>query len=195
VTAQVPDTIVIDGTEHGIAGIDGGPLFDPAVHRIELAMLHTACWRGHICAYTLWDERLLLHALTVGPDTTVDGVAVSTGPSFSGELFADNGYGEYMVAPMRLEIPFSGRLLAARGLLVSLHVNMGFAPGWKYEHVIELILDEGRLVGRRDRSGDIAEIRRAILEGELPDPDGERGGRDWVNRTFDLDYDRTFPRR
>ncbi|WP_188193174.1 hypothetical protein [Nonomuraea sp. SYSU D8015] len=47
---------------------------------------------------------------------------------------------------------------------------------------------------RRDRSPEIAEIRRAVVMGEIPEPDGGRGAPDWVSRTFDQDYGRTFPR-
>ncbi|MFI7701082.1 hypothetical protein [Nonomuraea sp. NPDC049480] len=194
-TAQIPDTVAIDGTEHAIVAIDGGPLFDPARHGIKVAMLHTGCWRGHICAYTVGDSRLHLHALTLGPQTTVHGHPVSARPRFLGAGFADDGYGEYTAAPLRLEIPFSGRLLAARDFISGLYMHMGFAPGWKYEHVIELVLDGGHVTERRDRSREIVEIRRSIVGGEIPDPDGRRGAPGWVKQTFDLAYDRTFPRR
>lgn len=192
-TAQIPDTIAIDGTEHDLVAIDGGPLFDPADHGIEPAPLHTACYRNFICAYTIRDDRLLLHALTLGSNATVEGAPISVRTTLLGAEIADED-GEWTAAPLRLEIPFAGRLLAARGFIDDLYVHMGFPPGWKYEHVIELILDGGQVTERWDRSHEIAEIRHAIAQGEIPEPDGERGAPGWVSRTFDQDYGRTFPR-
>jgi hypothetical protein len=194
VTAQIHDTVILDGKDHDLVAVDGGPLFDPAGHGIELAMISTACWRGHVCVYTIKDDRLLLETLMLGGKATVGGERVSTRPAFAGVRFTPNGYGEYLAEPLSLEIPFSGRLAAAR-TCVGEYVHMGFAPGWKYARVIELTLENGRLTRRRDRSAQAAVLRQAIERGELPDPDGTRGAPGWVSRSFELDYDRTFPGR
>ncbi|WP_344872156.1 hypothetical protein [Nonomuraea antimicrobica] len=194
-TAQIPDTIVVDATPHVLAAVDGAePLFEPTGHGIVPGPFHTACYRGFVCSFTVDDGRLLLWELTLGPHATVAGRPVSGGTEIFGTPLAeDTDDGSFTVAPLRVDVPFTGRLLAGRGLIEDLHVNMGYAPGWKYEHVVELVLDRGRLAGRRDRSPEVAAIRRAILAGTLPDPDGERGGKGWVTRTFSLAFERTFP--
>ncbi|TMR09263.1 hypothetical protein ETD86_44380 [Nonomuraea turkmeniaca] len=142
-TSQIPDIVVIDCIDHAIAGIDGGPLFDPADHGIEPGFFSTGCWRGCYCDYVIRHGRLLLYRLTFG-EQAVGGDRPS---ALFGAPVEEQEFGEFTVDPPRLEILFSGRLLGA------------------------------------------------ILEGDLLDPDGVRGARGWVQRTFELDYGRTFPGR
>jgi hypothetical protein len=43
VSAQVADNIELDGQMYDVAGVRGGPLLDPAAHRIKPAAMSTAC--------------------------------------------------------------------------------------------------------------------------------------------------------
>jgi len=73
------------------------------------------------------------------------------------------------------------------------YVHMGFHPAWKFQEVVELVADRGEVTATRDRSAELAAIRQRIQNGDLPDPDGPRGGKRWIDRTFTLGYDRSIP--
>ncbi len=147
-TAQQSDTIVWRRREYALAEADGEPLFDPADHGLEVRMISTACWRGFICRYEVDDGELVLRALTVGMD---EPPAELFGATWDDQVL---GY-----APIRVAVPFTGRMLVADGFIPKLYVHMGFHPAWKYTEVHELAFASGRLTGHHDRSTDMAEIR------------------------------------
>ncbi|NRQ40658.1 hypothetical protein HII36_53945 [Nonomuraea sp. NN258] len=194
-TAQVSDSVVVDGVRYEVAGIDGGPLFDPETHGIIPIGSNTACWRGYICDYAVESGRFLLAELTLDTQSQVRGLPVGRGTAVFG-VHGRRGDWGHVFAPSRLDVPFTGALLLGRDFIDDLYLHMGFHPAWKYEHVAELVLRDGRLIEWRDCSAEIAEIRRAIVAGETRHPDGRQaapGDLAWINRTFTLDYDRTFP--
>lgn len=192
-TAQVSDTVVFRGKTYSIAGVLGGPLFDPAEFGIEPVMMNTACWRGYVCTYGFTRERLHLVELEIGSRSLFHGAAM-TGES---ELFgvlpeADRGWGAFKYAGLDVAIPFSGGLLLGADFIRSLYVHMGFHPAWKFCSVVEVLLDEGRVTEWHDRSIDVERIRHAIESGESPEPDRRKDMHSWIERTFTLDYGRTF---
>lgn len=170
-TAQIPDEVVWQGEEYALAGIDGGPLFDPAEHGLELRMISTACWRGHVCTYGVVSDRLELTSLTVGMDDPP--------AELLGAPLVPSEYGEIRYQPLRLPIPFTGGLLIGAGFIHRLYVHMGFHPAWKYERVHELVFDAGRLTAHHDRSAAMAQVR---------DNDPNVKPDDWITATFDRSY-------
>ena len=54
-------------------------------------------------------------------------------------------------------------LLIAADFIRDLYVHMGFHPAWKYEVVLELIFEHGRLTREFERSDEMAEIRSRFL--------------------------------
>lgn len=90
------------------------------------------------------------------------------------------------MAGLAIPIPFTGGMLLGQGFIDRLYVHMGFHPAWKYTRVVELRLDGGRLVDQCDRSAEMAELRRRIEAGEVPDPLRSRA--DWIQASFTLDY-------
>jgi hypothetical protein len=174
-TAQMPDLFVWRGHEYALVGIDGGPLFDPADHGLEVRMISTACWRGYICRYAVDGDELVIRGLMVGmdePPTELFGAARDSG-------------GWYQ--PVRVPVPFTGGLLVGDGFVRELYVHMGFHPAWKYRHVHELLFESGRLTAHHDRSAAMAEIRGS--EPQLrPDSHDADETRRWIERTFDRSY-------
>jgi hypothetical protein len=194
-TAQVPDSVWLDGQEFVIAGVDGGRLFDPTDHQLRPAMISTACWRGYVCSYAVAAHQLVLDELVVGMESTIDGREVVTGARFlGGDAEQDDSQSCYVFRDLGWPVPFTGGLLLGDGFVESTYVHMGFHPAWKYERVVELVVEDGRVQSVRDRSDEVARIRRAIETGEREDPDGARGGIGWIQRTFKFDYTRTFGR-
>jgi hypothetical protein len=196
VTAQVADNVELDGQMYDVAGVRGGPLFDPAAHRIKPGMLSTACWRGYICWYSVMDSSLRLVRLVVGEESRMAGRKVSSSTTLLGRSFAPTrswpAHG-WEVAGLDMLIPITGSLLVGQGFIQSTYVHMGFHPAWKFETVIELSFENGAVTAARDRSGEVAAFRQRLESGAAADPDGPRGGTSWVERTFSLDYSRSLP--
>jgi hypothetical protein len=192
-TAQAPDVVRYAGRDYELAGVRGTGLFDPRDHGVEFVATTTANWRGHVPVYVVRDERLVLDALRdVGlPD-------VDPGEPLGEDLPRINGvapvWGEWSLEYRDLDLPlaFTGGLLLASGFLAELYVHMGFAPAWKFEVVHELVFEDGRLVRAHDRSAQVARVREEILRGQRDDPDDAANTIEWIARTFELDYGRTF---
>jgi hypothetical protein len=195
VTAQISDCVILGGTEFAVAGVSGEGLFDPQANGLAPSMINTACWRGYVCWYAVGDDRLILDQLVLGGETTLDGEAIEPGASVLGQPAhpSQDGFfaGCLQLRRLRMPVPFSGGLLLGEGFVSSTYVHMGFHPAWRYESVVELLAHEGRVTEIADRSAEMAAIRRRIAEGDQADPDGERGGPVWIERTFTLDYTRS----
>lgn len=191
VTAQAPDQVEIDGVEHAIAGVSGTGLFEPAEHGVQPFMIHTGCWRGFICTYAVAGDAFTLRDLRLGRASTIGGEPIEEGTPLLGAAAALDG-GEWVFRYDAYVVPFTGTLLAGDGFVWSTYVHMGYAPAWKYERVVELAVDAGRVTARRDLSEQMAALR-AEYERAAADPDGDRSDTPgWIARTFGLGYDRTF---
>jgi hypothetical protein len=175
-TAQIPDTADYQGTRYALAGVSGRGLFDPAKHGIAVGVLSTACWRGYLCEYAVEHGELLLTALELG------------GAKPPAELFGAQAQLGYSARywPIRVRQPFTGGLLFGDGFIRQLYVHMGYHPAWKYETVLELTFDDGRLESVRDRSEAMAARRAA--QGSLR-PTDVRDLSAWIETTFDHSYE------
>jgi hypothetical protein len=194
-TAQVPDTVLLDGERLVIAGVSGHGLFRPEDHHLRPAMIHTACWRGYVCQYVVANGRLVLGELHLGSGSEIDGQGIGPGTRLLGGSAARQGIadgGGYVYRSLGWPVPFTGGLLLGADFVRSTYVHMGFHPAWKFGRVIELVVEHGVVQAGHDRSAAVAERRRAIEAGELADPDGSPGGMAWIERTFTLDYSRTY---
>jgi hypothetical protein len=195
VTAQVPDTVLLDGEQFAIAGVSGHGLFEPEEHHLRPAMISTACWRGYVCQYAVAGGRLVLDELHLGSGSEIDGQEIGPGTPLLGGSAARQGIpdgGGYVYRNLGWPAPFTGGLLLGADFVRSTYVHMGFHPAWKFGRVIELLVERGSVQAAHDRSAVVAGRRRAIEAGELADPDGSPGGIDWIERTFTLDYTRTY---
>ena len=195
VTAQIPDFVILRGIAFALAGVSGEGLFDPQASGLAPSVINTACWRGYVCWYGVGDDRLILDRLVLGGASTLDGEEIEEGTTVLGRPAhaSDDGLfaGCLDIRRVGLPVPFSGGLLLGDGFVGSTYVHMGFHPAWRYESVIELLVREGRVTAIADRSAQMAAIRSRIAEGSQTDPDGERGGPAWIERTFTLDYTRS----
>ncbi len=163
---------------------------------LEPLSVFSACWRGYFASFALIDNRLVLDALDVsllkrtqgkgkppsylqllGP--TINGVAPE-GPPEGDKVRAFNNH----YRGLAYHLDYSGGLLLAEGFIRQLYVHMGFHPAWKYENVIELVFQNGRLVSESDKSSEIANVRARAAAGP-----GDRGDiAAWVERCFDRNY-------
>ena len=190
VTAQIPDTVLLEGRELAIAGVQGTGLFDPLDHGLAPRMIHTACWRGYLCRYAVADGELVVDQLTLGAGSTLDEQEITRTTTVLGG-HADTSERGLVYRDLNRPVPFTGGLLLGAGFVQSTYVHMGFHPAWKFEQVAELLAEGGRVTAVADRSEEMARLRERIQADQTADPDGGRGLPDWIERTFTLDYSRS----
>jgi hypothetical protein len=154
-TAQIPDTILLQGAEQVLVAWDGTGLFDPYEHGLRPQWSSTDCYRGYTCTYAIGDGSLrlrsvLFHNLGLsGPEEV---------PTLLGRRgHWSNGYVSYSFPNLEAKILFSGALLAGSGWDKDewdcIH------PAEAFHRVFELTFEEGgRLSGLFDRSTDAREL-------------------------------------
>jgi hypothetical protein len=185
-TAQVPETVRINGTIYDICGVRGEGLFNPDLYDIETSAPHTACWRGFICGYSVIKDRLLLDTLELWSEPgrwhrnrqALDRL-------FGERLALDDEQPRIDAHDLAFAVPFTGGLLLGEDFIRELYVHMGFHPAYKYKNVLEVTFESGRLLSQSDRSIEMEEIR--LREGR---GDGKRS-KDvvaWINDCFRIDY-------
>jgi hypothetical protein len=180
-TAQILDSMEYLGCEFDIAGIHGGPLFEPLSYGLNPRFISTACWRGFFCTYSVDDEGLYLKQLHIG----------GGGQELLGiRPVRENGFNAFVFKRLRLGVSFTGGLLLGRGSIQ--HRYECFHPAWGYREVLELLFEEGRLRRTLDCSKPLAELREQLKRGPLhPGSSNSREEVDaWVARCFSLKYDR-----
>lgn len=206
-TGQVADRVRFDGHEYNLAGVKGGVLFEPQQLGLEPEGRCTACWRGYESYYVVEDGRLLLARLEVTLGDWADTVDTPFGPRGKRKFTLKEGPELHGVKPIKprseyarhnnlydglnLEVQYTGSILIADHFIRSLYVHMGFQPAWKYETVLELTLEEGKLVQVRDVSGKIKILRDILRQmplGSAIHPDLATALA-WVDSTFSLDYE------
>ena len=193
-TAQAMDMVRWRERTWALVGIDGAPLFDPAAFAIVPQMLHTAAWRGFICAYGVEDGRLRLERLDIGFDPATQTRALAGDlPLIGGSTPKQQGTGHvWHYDDIDLPIAFTGGLRLGDGFIRELYVHMGFAPAWKFEEVHGLWFDAGRLVSSEDLSAEMERQRGEATRQPLKP--GAGSGRDrisaWIKSTFDRTSDR-----
>lgn len=206
-TAQVSDTMIYRGKDdYAIAALNNQhALFDPKDHGITPVGRCSACWRGYICTYTIEDGEFLLTDLAVWLDGTppvLFGVTPRVKPKFASaeewvaSFKEEDAYdfffgGDARYENMRHRIPYTGKLLLARDFIDELYVHMGFHPAWKFREVHEIVLRDGHVVSASDRSADMAEVRRGMLDRKLEPGAGASPAeiQRWIKECFNQEYD------
>jgi hypothetical protein len=184
VTGQQPDQLVVDGRDYAVTAVDGTGLVTAADLGCEPRPMHTACWRGYVATYAVVEDRLRLGGLDVGgPDRPPDvtGVAATRGPF----------RGIWRYQGLDVPVPFTGRLLVGREPVPDQpYLNMGFAPAWVYADVLEIRCVDGEVTDQLDRSNELAAVR---ARGPATRPGPEESTRDWIDRTFSLTFEYSWP--
>lgn len=200
-TAQISDRIVFEANTLWIAAICGGALFDPESIGIKPVPTNTACWRGFHCVYSVEESRLWLSKFTIGIHQSdvrlgrVSPFGKTPKPSTRlGYIRAEKPIGihpiDYDVDDIHEPIEFSGGILAGADFIQELYVHMGFHPAYKFNHVLELIFEDGKLLQSHDRSEQARLIREELKNARAADrpadqiEDIER----FIETSFSLDY-------
>jgi hypothetical protein len=184
-TAQISDTVTIDGRCYELCGVQGEGLFDPGLFDIEIEAPGPSCFRGFICSYGVDGGRLELADLELWSDPTF----WSLNRTRLADLFGDSATinGDHPKVDARgLEFPicFTGGLLIGDDFIEELYKPMGFRPPYAYRDVLELTFESGRLLAKSDCSMAMLEVRlrQGLRNQEIP-----RDLLSWIDGSFGRD--------
>ena len=166
--AQISDTFQYKGVDYAVSGISNGPLFEPSLFEMDPTGMCSLCWRGYQSVFAVLESRLVLDTLHINLLSKDQDFAPQEGPEINGvsptgleseyDIFNNHYTG------MGYPVEYSGGILLADGFINELSFHIGFAPAWKYEHVLELVFANGVLKKEFDRSEQIAGVRKKMLE-------------------------------
>ena len=159
-TAQVGDKFVFNGKLYRLLDADNAFSFHPTEFGIVPQYTCTACYRGYWCAYRVTDDGIFLDELYVnsrsGEYPDIGGVEVSHDEREIEMLYM----GHHVYKGLEMRVPFTGRLLLGDRFMDEEFLYMGYTEPWKYEHLVELRLDDGRMTECIDQSDMAAMMRK-----------------------------------
>ena len=183
-TAQITDEVVYQGESYQIIGVKGALLPVPQDFGMIPQMMSTACYRGYFVEYTCEGSRLFLSEMTVraAEYKPINGVEVRIGGTFNAGQYFD----------IDLPLKFSGGLLIAKDFISTRYVHMGFQKPTSFQTVIELLIEDGKIVEVLDHSRKVAQMREDMAKMPAPGFDDPRMQsrhlQEWIHWTFSLDY-------
>lgn len=193
-TAQAQDQVHYLGERYALASFSNGEPFSPTDAGYRPVMASTACYRGYVCDYEVKEGRLHLRELWVNhqpgeapitqrlqPPDLCGVAAVRDESSF---------FGAWHFRGLALPLPYTGGLLIGRDFIRQLYVHMGFHPAWKYQHVYELLFDQGELVEARDVSPEMLRLRAHIQDLKPGAGAARQQIEGWIAGCFSRDYGR-----
>jgi hypothetical protein len=136
-TIRYPDRVLFEGELYILCQINGEGMFDPLDAVASEVASDSSSADGYFCTYGILDNKLYLEMLQP-----------------SGIKGQTEGLGR--------AIPFTGSLLMGTGFMDEVKVHMGVLAPYKYKKVVELVLEDGRVVETIDRSTEMAEIRAEL---------------------------------
>ena len=161
-TRQISDLFVIDGEEYESLGI-ADSLVNPIKFGITPVMLHTACYRGFVCRFSL-DGSVRLTRLEVRS-------RAGTYPAIDGVLpHIDPGSKVAKYDGLALEVLYSGHLHLAKDAIPERYVHMGYAHLTEYRKVVKVSCELGVVKEITDVSAEVALKRKALEQAMKDDP-------------------------
>lgn len=153
---------------------------------------HSACWRGYVATFSIYENKLVLKDL----DTNVEDE--NTHPvSINGTVpikynTSDNieDYWDWRYREINMPMNYSGNILITEGFIRERYIHMGFQSPLSYSKVIELSFDKGKYVSSKDISEIIARLRDSI-EVETYEDRKDRLPI-WIDERFSLKYSAQF---
>lgn len=157
-TAQIPDTIIYKGEKYNRIDVFGQRLAKPQDFGMQPYAMHTACIFGFFSTYKITDDGIYLKEMTLkeerGNYKPIDGV----NPVF--EIFIGN---PATYKNINIRISFTGKMRLAKDFIEKRyeHSTIYQKPS-AFKTVIDLKFEDGHLIEAKDRSEEVAEIRRGF---------------------------------
>jgi hypothetical protein len=165
-TAQIEDSIIFKGNEYSLIGKTEGEFATPEQFGMTAVTIHTACYRGYYATYEVTEENLILRKFTLrekdGNYLPISGVL----PVIDAKKIQSATYSDLNVV-----VPFSGRIRLAREFIRDFYIHMGYQKATAFKTVLDLTLNDGRVVEIKDRSEEMEKKRgafkKAFSSGEI----------------------------
>ncbi|MHA2007496.1 MAG: hypothetical protein ACXABO_07175 [Promethearchaeota archaeon] len=181
-TAQIPDEFVLNGEDFSLVGLNGQDLFTPEDFGIIPYSGSTACWRGFVMKYLFINDQLFLEEMRVNAKNPPEINGVKPEP---GEHSL-----KYSYKNLNLKTNFTGKILLAKDFIQSMYVHMGFQRPIAFKTVVEIKVEEGKVISLKDFSKQMEDQRNANpYKGAQPQSNSQKDIENWVKEKFSLDYD------
>lgn len=156
-TAQISDTVWLDGESFRLVGQPGYGLLSPHDFGMAPGMIDTGCYRGYYCSYRVEDDKLLLVEMTVG---RVEGGWLP----IDGHMPGRQSNGEATYEELDVQVRFTGEIRIATDFIQELYIHMGYQDETSFQKLIVLEFEEGVLVRKEDCSAMNARHRGSFHE-------------------------------
>lgn len=178
----MPDEFCYKGERYSLVGIRGTGLFTPADFELNPYSTCSACWRGFVMKYDCVDGKLILNEMLIN---VKDPPSInSVEPKPGDDLF------EFRYEKLNLKTKFTGTILLAKDFIRAMYVHMGFQRPMAFKTVIELRIEDGKIIVEKDLSEKMEEYRKKDLhKGAQPQSRSKEDVINWIEQTFSLDYD------
>ena len=159
-TAQFHNLFRHNGQEYSIVS-HGSGLFKPVDYQLSPIPASTACWLGFLALYAVMDANLVLDTLWVNLREPTGPVINGITPSARAKRYTifNNVYEN-----LNLPMVYTGGITIATDFIRELYVHMGFHPAWKYNIVVELKFENGKLISESDISEAMAQLRQTMRD-------------------------------
>ncbi len=164
-TIQISDKFLYKGEEFAICGISGGGLFSPKEHDLDPYSSMTACWRGYQAFYNIIDDHLVIDTLFINLEEEKKindkKPKVLGKPDFNKPPGIESNWNffKFYYSELFLKLPFTGTVLIGKNFVEAMGALMGFQNPMAYETVLELKIENGKLVEEIDKSEIMARRR------------------------------------
>jgi len=182
ITGQILDEFILNGEKFSLVGVKGQKLFTPEDFGITPLSASTACWRGYHLRYIFTQNYLILDELSLNTKKSkkINGIK----PQKGNRLF------NYHYKNLNLRSNFTGTILLGKDFIDSMYVHMGFQRPMTFRTVLEMQIEEGRVILEVDISKQMEDYREFNPNmGAHPRSDSMDDIGKWVEKTFSLDYD------
>ena len=195
-TAQINDIFSYEDDEYNISAIEyPGRFF--SIKRLGITPMspHTACWRGYVATFSIYNDKLVLKALDTNNSNgeaqpvTINRIMPTVIKPETSSVDYD-GWRDWQYRDINKVIRYTGRVMITDDFIHERYIHMGFQSPLSYKKVVELTFDKGHLTGANDLSETVANLRKTQ---EMESRDSQLARLPlWIEDSFDLGYNTKF---
>jgi hypothetical protein len=157
-TLQIPDQTKFENVLYDICDLLGGTLFSPQDYGLKAISWQTDCHRGYFCHFKISSNQLFLENLSIGFESEETIKAINNKELFGKLPEFGVWFSEYK--NLNAPILYTGNLLLGNNYIHKLRSIGGFEPAWKYQKVLELCLEKGKVISVTDKSEQMKDERK-----------------------------------
>lgn len=158
-TTQIKDVFRIGDLDFCLVSISEPINFDPEIYGIIPESSCTACYRGYFCEYEVMDSGIFLRKLCINAKDNYYPPIEGIGPWLDEEGRWYHECGHHIYKGLNIKINYTGKILIGGEKVNWGFQKYGFLDPWAYEHLEELVFENGSLIKRTDQSQTAARIR------------------------------------